>query len=134
MGNQDRVEHCKYHFHTNQGDKLFRSAVTLMALAVFLVPAHGVPFLPNSSSSLLRSILDFGQSIMNSRRLFESTVIASKKSANYMHFNDDIKIQMQEETRKMFYFGYDNYMKHAYPQDELNPIDCDGRGPDVNNP
>nr|CAB3240820.1 ER degradation-enhancing alpha-mannosidase-like protein 1 [Phallusia mammillata] len=34
----------------------------------------------------------------------------------------------------MFYFGYDSYMKYAFPQDELNPIDCSGRGPDVLNP
>lgn len=27
----------------------------------------------------------------------------------------------------MFYFGYDNYMKYAFPEDELNPIDCQGR-------
>ncbi|XP_052226391.1 ER degradation-enhancing alpha-mannosidase-like protein 1 [Dreissena polymorpha] len=34
----------------------------------------------------------------------------------------------------MFYFGYDNYMKHAYPMDELDPIHCTGRGPDYDNP
>ena len=34
----------------------------------------------------------------------------------------------------MFYFGYNNYMKHAFPLDELNPIYCSGRGPDKENP
>lgn len=34
----------------------------------------------------------------------------------------------------MFYFGYDNYMNHAFPMDELNPHDCNGRGPDYDNP
>ena len=29
--------------------------------------------------------------------------------------------------RKMFYHGYDNYMKHAFPLDELNPLHCNGR-------
>ena len=34
----------------------------------------------------------------------------------------------------MFYFGYDNYMAYAFPEDELNPIYCRGRGPDYHNP
>ena len=34
----------------------------------------------------------------------------------------------------MFYFGFDNYMTHAFPLDELNPHDCNGRGPDYDNP
>jgi len=36
--------------------------------------------------------------------------------------------------KKMFYHGYDNYMLHAFPMDELNPLDCNGRGPDHENP
>ncbi|KAI8849007.1 glycoside hydrolase [Chytridium lagenaria] len=34
----------------------------------------------------------------------------------------------------MFYHGYDNYLKHAFPKDELNPILCSGRGPDYSDP
>lgn len=34
----------------------------------------------------------------------------------------------------MFEFGYDNYMKYAFPLDELDPIHCRGRGPDYLNP
>ncbi|KAL8558834.1 ER degradation-enhancing alpha-mannosidase-like protein 1 [Nucella lapillus] len=34
----------------------------------------------------------------------------------------------------MFYFGYDSYMEYAFPEDELNPIDCTGRGPDYEDP
>ena len=41
---------------------------------------------------------------------------------------------MLEEARNMFQFGYDNYMRHAFPKDELNPIYCTGRGPDYENP
>lgn len=41
---------------------------------------------------------------------------------------------MVNETKKMFYFGYDNYMNLAFPLDELNPILCNGRGPDYDNP
>jgi mannosidase alpha-like ER degradation enhancer 1 len=34
----------------------------------------------------------------------------------------------------MFTFGYDSYMKYAFPLDELDPIHCTGRGPDYENP
>lgn len=52
----------------------------------------------------------------------------------YGSFPDALKIKMKGMARDMFYFGYDNYMKYAFPEDELNPIDCEGRGPDVLNP
>ncbi|XP_015265066.1 PREDICTED: ER degradation-enhancing alpha-mannosidase-like protein 1 [Gekko japonicus] len=42
--------------------------------------------------------------------------------------------QLRDAARSMFAFGYDNYMAHAFPQDELNPIDCRGRGPDRDDP
>ena len=35
-----------------------------------------------------------------------------------------------EHARQMFTFGYDNYMRHAFPLDELNPHLCTGRGVD----
>ncbi|OWK02662.1 EDEM1 [Cervus elaphus hippelaphus] len=41
---------------------------------------------------------------------------------------------MRDLARGMFVFGYDNYMAHAFPQDELNPIHCRGRGPDRGDP
>uniref|UniRef100_A0A8C6T1I3 alpha-1,2-Mannosidase n=1 Tax=Neogobius melanostomus TaxID=47308 RepID=A0A8C6T1I3_9GOBI len=52
----------------------------------------------------------------------------------YSSFPDSLKTKMRGMARDMFYFGYDNYMKYAFPKDELNPIDCEGRGPDVLNP
>ncbi|KAI6187184.1 Alpha-1,2-Mannosidase [Aphelenchoides besseyi] len=36
----------------------------------------------------------------------------------------------RSKALEMFYFGYNNYMKHAYPKDELDPIHCEGRGYD----
>lgn len=35
--------------------------------------------------------------------------------------------RMLEETRKMFTFGYDSYIKYAFPLDELDPIHCSGK-------
>lgn len=52
----------------------------------------------------------------------------------YSSFPDTLKLKMKDMAKEMFYFGYDNYMKYAFPEDELNPIDCEGRGPDVLNP
>lgn len=52
----------------------------------------------------------------------------------YGHFSERERLEMLEEAKKMFYFGYDSYMKHAFPKDELNPIFCTGRGPDYDNP
>lgn len=52
----------------------------------------------------------------------------------YGSFPEELRLQLREEAREMFYFGYNNYMKHAFPMDELNPILCSGRGPDYANP
>ncbi|XP_043933954.1 ER degradation-enhancing alpha-mannosidase-like protein 1 [Protopterus annectens] len=52
----------------------------------------------------------------------------------YGFFPRALKQQMKNLAKEMFHFGYDNYMKYAFPADELNPIDCLGRGPDVLNP
>ena len=52
----------------------------------------------------------------------------------YGHFPERQRLQLLEEARQMFTFGYDNYMNHAFPKDELDPIHCTGRGPDVGDP
>lgn len=42
--------------------------------------------------------------------------------------------EMVKKIREMFDFGYSNYMKYAYPKDELDPIHCCGRGHDFTDP
>lgn len=37
----------------------------------------------------------------------------------------DLK-SLKQRVKNMFYHGYDNYMKFAYPYDELRPLTCDG--------
>ncbi|KAK2091526.1 ER degradation-enhancing alpha-mannosidase-like protein 1 [Saguinus oedipus] len=44
-------------------------------------------------------------------------------------FPPQLRAQMRDLARGMFVFGYDNYMAHAFPQDELNPIHCRGLAP-----
>ncbi|CAG0912538.1 unnamed protein product [Notodromas monacha] len=52
----------------------------------------------------------------------------------YSYFAESERLRMVQAAKEMFYFGYDNYMTHAFPLDELNPILCSGRGPDYENP
>jgi hypothetical protein len=52
----------------------------------------------------------------------------------YGHFPQKWREEMKRTVKEMFYFGYDNYMQHAWPLDELNPIACSGRGPDWDDP
>ncbi|KAG1668346.1 ER degradation-enhancing alpha-mannosidase-like protein 1 [Nymphon striatum] len=52
----------------------------------------------------------------------------------YGRFSERERNEMLEETKKMFKFAYGSYLKYAFPKDELNPIDCTGRGPDYDNP
>ena len=53
---------------------------------------------------------------------------------HYLYFSRSEREQYREKAREMFQFGYDNYMKYAFPQDELDPIHCRGRGPDSERP
>ena len=52
----------------------------------------------------------------------------------YGSFSESERMEMLEKTKEMFYHGYDNYMEHAFPLDELNPLHCCGRGPDYEQP
>ena len=40
----------------------------------------------------------------------------------------------RHEAEHMFYHGFDNYMKHAFPEDELRPISCSPLTRDRTNP
>ncbi|KAJ3042757.1 alpha mannosidase-like protein, partial [Rhizophlyctis rosea] len=40
----------------------------------------------------------------------------------------------RDKAKEMFDHGYQHYMKYAFPLDELNPISCDGRTKDLQNP
>lgn len=49
-------------------------------------------------------------------------------------FPEEDRVRLKESARRMFYWGYDNYMRYAFPADELDPIHCAGRGHDWANP
>ncbi|KAJ8047385.1 ER degradation-enhancing alpha-mannosidase-like protein 1 [Holothuria leucospilota] len=54
----------------------------------------------------------------------------SEYEEKYAYFPESERLQRLEDVRRMFQFGYDNYMAYAYPMDELDPIHCTGRGSD----
>ncbi|KAM9966010.1 hypothetical protein ACTFIR_006198 [Dictyostelium discoideum] len=37
-----------------------------------------------------------------------------------------LKERLKSDVKRMFYHGYDNYIKYSFPKDELNPISCSG--------
>lgn len=41
---------------------------------------------------------------------------------------------LRQETRNIFYHGFDNYMEHAFPEDELRPVSCQPLTRDRTNP
>ncbi|OAL57473.1 seven-hairpin glycosidase [Pyrenochaeta sp. DS3sAY3a] len=47
---------------------------------------------------------------------------------------DEAIAALRQETRDIFYHGYDNYMRHAFPEDELRPLTCAPLTRDRQNP
>lgn len=39
-------------------------------------------------------------------------------------------LALRENARQLFFHGFDNYMEHAFPEDELRPLSCKGQGSD----
>ncbi|PYH42190.1 putative ER glycosyl hydrolase [Aspergillus saccharolyticus JOP 1030-1] len=42
--------------------------------------------------------------------------------------------ELRKETERMFYHGFDNYIRHAFPEDELRPLTCRPLVRDRDNP
>ena len=45
----------------------------------------------------------------------------------FMPISDTMFFIFREKARRMFYHGYNNYLEHAYPYDELKPLSCKGQ-------
>ncbi|CAE6381543.1 unnamed protein product [Rhizoctonia solani] len=50
------------------------------------------------------------------------------------HWTKERKLEFREATRQLWHHGFDSYMDHGFPMDELMPKACRGRGPDYANP
>eukprot|EP01127_Copromyxa_protea_P020352 TRINITY_DN680_c1_g2_i2.p1 TRINITY_DN680_c1_g2~~TRINITY_DN680_c1_g2_i2.p1 ORF type:complete len:368 (-),score=57.01 TRINITY_DN680_c1_g2_i2:36-1139(-) len=48
-------------------------------------------------------------------------------AARSVRFSDQEIRDAREEVKEMFFHGYNNYLTHAFPDDELKPISCTGR-------
>jgi hypothetical protein len=68
------------------------------------------------------------------KNLTLSNISNEERYQHYLYFSRSERLQYREKAREMFQFGYDNYMKYAFPEDELDPINCRGRGPDIERP
>lgn len=78
--------------------------------------------------SFCHSTAAFSSSSSIAQALFERSGHYDKL---FRQFSEAEKAEMKELSRETFNWGYSNYIKHAYPADELNPIWCRGRGPDL---
>ena len=90
------------------------------------------------SLAVLRSLACV-QVIFNFLFIFNSAYNIFDEPQTLLHrkygaFSENERIGLLNTTKEMFYFGYKNYMKYAYPMDELDPIHCTGRGHDHQNP
>ncbi|KAH7916186.1 glycoside hydrolase family 47 protein [Hygrophoropsis aurantiaca] len=60
--------------------------------------------------------------------------IASPINSRGSAWTTQRKRTFRDSTKRLFYHGFDHYMSHAFPLDELSPLTCTGRGPDWLNP
>ncbi|KAJ1311042.1 hypothetical protein OPQ81_009547 [Rhizoctonia solani] len=58
----------------------------------------------------------------------------AQPSLSREHWTKERKLEYREATRQLWHHGFDSYMDHAFPMDELMPKACRGRGPDYANP
>ncbi|CAF4223523.1 unnamed protein product [Rotaria magnacalcarata] len=87
--------------------------------------------------SLLLFVLTIGyhpDSATTINNLNITKISHEERYQHYLYFPRSERLLYREKAREMFQFGYDNYMKYAFPKDELDPIHCRGRGPDVERP
>ncbi|KAG9092639.1 alpha mannosidase-like protein [Ceratobasidium sp. UAMH 11750] len=70
-------------------------------------------------------------SYWTSRSRFGATAQPSFDNRNWTR---ERKILFRDETRRLWHHGFDSYIDHAFPMDELMPKSCRGRGPDWADP
>ncbi|KAK9708768.1 hypothetical protein K7432_009418 [Basidiobolus ranarum] len=80
--------------------------------------------------------MKYGQCVPSSRMLI--TVLSIFFTLFHIVWSKDItekrRIELRDKAKEMFYHGFNNYMTHGFPLDELNPLNCSGRGRDKKDP
>ncbi|CBF82584.1 uncharacterized protein ANIA_11163 [Aspergillus nidulans FGSC A4] len=51
-----------------------------------------------------------------------------------MNRGGNLSLEIRTETEQMFYHGFENYLEHAFPEDELRPLSCEPLVRDRQNP
>ncbi|KAF8332804.1 glycoside hydrolase [Cantharellus anzutake] len=62
--------------------------------------------------------------------LFTLSVFGSVHESRSRGWTTERKLEARELTRSLWNHGFDSYMHHAFPLDELKPLTCTGQGPD----
>ncbi|PIK35089.1 putative ER degradation-enhancing alpha-mannosidase-like protein 2 [Apostichopus japonicus] len=57
---------------------------------------------------------------------FVAFILFSKLALSNCEVTTDDMRKYRDEVKEMFYHGYNNYLEHAFPYDELRPLTCDG--------
>jgi len=60
----------------------------------------------------------------------DSTITAPRveqRERAFVPFSGEMMAKQRARVEDMFWHGYNNYMEHAFPRDELMPITCQGR-------
>ncbi|XP_075218379.1 ER degradation-enhancing alpha-mannosidase-like protein 1 isoform X2 [Lycorma delicatula] len=113
--------------------KYIMSALDVVVASIYIhaVLAVSINVCLSRPEQLLRPAILKEQSVFN---IFRPNEPLDELETKYGTFPEKLRLKLVDDAKEMFYFGYNNYMKHAFPMDELNPILCSGRGPDYNNP
>ena len=123
-------------------DKLLLLLLVLASLAAFAKsddqspdPLHSESITLDYSlyAQLVHELEDENEPAFSNQKLvdyFRLNQESLKKYDKYLHFPESERVRLRDLAKSMFEFGYDNYMSHAFPLDELDPINCRGRGPD----
>lgn len=92
------------------------------------------PFIDRSARAGLPPMSPLRSNLDRRRSCYERLAIEGSKvelipSKRFMGL-----MRIRQEAEHMFYHGFDNYMKHAFPEDELRPISCVPLTRDRHNP
>jgi hypothetical protein len=79
-------------------------------------------------------IVPFCWALPGAPGLAGSQVIGLKYASCVYIFKHSLTICNRKEAEDLFYHGFDHYMKHAFPEDELRPVSCKPLTRDRENP
>ncbi|KAL9549006.1 hypothetical protein MBANPS3_005418 [Mucor bainieri] len=104
------------------------SSTTAVATPTAVSSSSSISSVISSSSSAASSSAQASPSSAAGNTASSSAVASTKMVLS------SIVVMAMITMLEMFDHGWNNYMQHAYPEDELNPFKCTGRGSDKYDP